>query len=263
MSVREDLGGLNFILRAMSLKLRSAEVFKIINNDTIIKRSSTMKGAIIAMIGAFVCVSLTGQETKRVVKYFPNSNQVMEEYHVLAANETIKQGEYIRYYQLAGKGCCNCTRQFICKKGYYNNNQPDSTWVYYHYDASYYRIEREETYKEGRKAGIWKTYVEWGAVITRYDYDLNKPLEPEFRFSVPYPALAKEMRMEGMVKVQVLFNNDCSVAKIVVIQKANPVLDDSSLTYVADFERLRLKYTLTKDCPNKKDTTYILNYKLE
>ena len=210
----------------------------------------------------WISSTLIGQNTKLVVKYFSNSKQIMEEYHVLNNDENIKQGEYIRYYRISDKDFTRNKEKYIFKRGFYYNNQLDSTWIYYHYNASYYWIDREENYNKGRKVGIWKTYLEYGSVIKRLDYNLNKEIEPEFRIYTHYPAIASEMQIQGVVKVRVVYNNDCTIGGISVVQSSAPNLDSDAINCVSNFEKLRLKYSLIKDCSTKRDSTYTINYKL-
>ena len=151
---------------------------------------------------------------------------------------------------------------YISKKGFYFQNQLDSVWIYFNSQSGWHWIVKEENYKKGKKNGIWKTYIESGAVIKRFDYDLNKEIEPEFRATTLYPTIATEMQIQGVVKVKVVYNNDCTVGGISIVQSVAPVLDDDAIKCVSNFEKLRTKYSLTRDCSTRRDSTYSINYKL-
>jgi len=70
------------------------------------------------------------------------------------------------------------------------------------------------------------------------------------------------MLKEGIVKVGVSYNNDCSFKKVYIVQSLAPELDSSALKGVSKIQKLRLKYSLTKDCSTRKDTTYVIHFKL-
>ncbi len=146
-----------------------------------------MRLSIFIMISFLISSDLIGQETKLVTKYFHNSKQIMEEYYVLTNDANIKHGEYIQYYRTSDKN----NDKNISKRGFYYNNQLDSIWIYYGFRPGYCLINKEEIYKRGKKVGIWKTYIESGSVIKRFDYDLNKEIEPLCRAFINYPAMAQ------------------------------------------------------------------------
>jgi hypothetical protein len=220
------------------------------------------RALIILLFGLWISPGLMGQNTQFIINYFPNSKQIMEEYYSLIDNENIKHGEYIQYFRTSDKDFLTHKSDYISKKGFYFQNQPDSVWLNYNTQSGKHWIAREEHYKKGKKYGIWKTYIVGGAVIKRFDYDLNKEIEPEFRAIIPYPALATEMQIQGVVKVKVIYKDDCTVGTISIVQSVAPVLDKNAIKCVSDIEKLRTKYSLKKDCTTKRDSIYTINYKL-
>ncbi|MCD6366629.1 MAG: hypothetical protein J7L46_03715, partial [Bacteroidales bacterium] len=74
--------------------------------------------------------------------------------------------------------------------------------------------------------------------------------------------LAKENGIEGIVKIYVKFNPDCSIDTIFVSQQADPYLDKASIEGIKKLEKLKKKYLPIQDCSTKKDTTYTLKFLL-
>jgi TonB family protein len=221
-----------------------------------------MRSVIMIWFGILMSSRLIAQDTKLIVKYFQNSKQIMEEYYVLSDNENIKHGSYIQYFRTSDKGFLEMKGNYMSKEGFYFKNQPDSTWIYYSYKPGGHSIAKEEKYKNGKRIGIWKTYIENGAVVKRFDYDLNKEIEPEIRIYAPYPSIASEMGIEGNVKVRVVYNNDCTVSGISVVQSASRTLESDAVNYVSKIEKLRIQYSMITDCSTRKDSTYTIRYKL-
>ena len=209
---------------------------------------------------SFIPFIVRGQRTKHIVKYFPHSKQIMEEYDVLKKNPDIKDGKYTQYYRANPNSYNSDLKQlFIRTSGYYFQNQMDGIWLYYNRNNL---LLKKEIYNAGKKTGIWETYLEKGQVVKRYDYDNQKELMPNIFFSIKYPELPKENGIEGAVKVYVKFNPDCSIDTIFVSQPADPYLDKAAVEGVKDVEKIKKEYLPNQDCSTKKDTTYTINFSL-
>ncbi len=72
-----------------------------------------------------------------------------EKFQVLKSDKKIKHGKYIRFSKLID-------------------------------------IIEEGNYCEGKKCGIWESYSFDGFLITKYDHDLSRELEPELNFRKLY-----------------------------------------------------------------------------
>ncbi len=219
-----------------------------------------MRASIIVSIGILISPKLIGQNTRLITTYFQNSKQIKEEYYALVENENIKHGKYILYFRTSEKDFSNHKHDYISRKGFYFQNQLDSTWIYYIKAPGGHWIEREENYNKGKKSGIWKKYIADGEVIKRFDYDLNKEVEPIFKVYISYPAIASEIGIQGTVKVRVTYNNDCTVSGTTIVQSSSPTLNDGAVNYVSQTEKLRLMYSLIKDCSTRRDSTYTINF---
>ena len=202
---------------------------------------------------------LKGQETKTIIKYFNESKQIMEMSDVLVANEDFKHGQFVRYYRDEYSNLESNKNQHIQTKGNYFQNKKDGTWTYY----KGYKLLKEENYSNGKKTGIWKTNLENGKVITRYNYELNQEIEPIIPLYYMYPDRASYAGIEGIVEVYVKYNLDCKTDTIYITKRSNKLLDKSALRSVYEFEKLREKYSLRTDCSGKPDSTYLINYKLK
>jgi TonB family protein len=215
------------------------------------------------MIFILFNLCLKGQETKLVVKYFNKTNQIMEKYYVLVDSPNVKHGEFVQYFESSPYS--SGMNQDIKKNGFYYKNKPDSTWIYYSLNQrGNYNIIKTEKYNKGKKTGIWETYVE-GFIIKRFDYDSNKELKPVFicKTNIKYPEIAKENNIEGTVTVKVDYDNGCTIKKIYILQSDSRALDSSAFYAVKDYENKKMKYLrLINDCPTEKDTTYVINFKL-
>lgn len=199
-----------------------------------------------------------GQETKTIIKYFHKSKQIMEESDVLVTNEDIKHGQFVRYYRDEYDNIESNKGQHIQTQGCYFQNKKDGTWIYY----KGYNLLKEENYTNGKKTGIWKTYLENGQVIKRYNYDMNQEIEPIIQSYWIYPDRASNAGIEGTVEIYVKYNLDCKTDTIYVSKGANELLENSALRCIYKFEKLREKYSLRTDCSEKTDSTYVINYKL-
>ncbi len=216
-----------------------------------------MKSLIITTLILFSGI-LKGQETKTIIKYFHKSKQIMEMSDVLVANENIKHGQFVRYYRDEYYNIESNKGQYIQTQGNYFQNKKDSTWIYY----KGHKLLKEENYTNGKKTGIWKTYLENGQVVKRYNYDMNQEIEPIIQFYYIYPDRASDAGIEGIVEIYVKYNLDCKTDTIYVTKRANELLENSALRSVYEFEKLREKYSLRTDCSEKTDSTYVINYKL-
>jgi TonB family protein len=109
------------------------------------------------------------QETKKVTKHYSNP-WYKEEFFVLKAAPTTRQGAYARY---EGRGD-------LTVKGYYSNGLKDSLWTEYHWGST--NIRNQGKYRNDQKVGVWEVYNFKGELTQQYDYTkrqllFNKPAE--------------------------------------------------------------------------------------
>ncbi len=130
------------------------------------------------------------QDLKKV-KNKPPYEAYTEEYYVLKADKSIRQGNY----QKLGY------KNNVLENGYYKNNQKDSTWTVYFRNSDlirsqgnykndlktglwteYVNLGKENSllnqgeYKEGQRTGTWEFYNAEGEVIQRFDYSTGQLL---------------------------------------------------------------------------------------
>ena len=87
-----------------------------------------------------------------------------EDYFVLRADHSIKEGLYTKYFSYGNKVICT---------GFYKNNLKDSLWVEYQYNGL---VQDSGYYKKDKKVGIWTACKSSGMLQVLYDYTKRKLL---------------------------------------------------------------------------------------
>ena len=196
------------------------------------------------------------QETKLIIKHFPNSKQISESYSVLKSDKQTKHGEYISYFLLTEvefneikKGTLKL-EHYIKQKGNYAIGKKDGEWIEYSRPSI---LQTTGNYSNDKKVGIWATSKEQGQVLERYDFDNNKKLKPFIRVSVTnYPKSAVEHEVQGSVYVKYKINKGCSLSDIEVIKSLSNDCDIVATETVSQLERYLKKYS--QNCDEKIDT---------
>ncbi|QJX46315.1 hypothetical protein HMJ29_04935 [Hymenobacter taeanensis] len=198
-----------------------------------------------------------GQQVRSVVVTHQNP-WCKEEYSVLTANNTVKQGQYQRY---SGKN------NLLRTSGYYSNGQKDSTWTTYYADGE--TIRERGAYDQDKKVGMWEFYAPEGTLVQNYDYTyqqvlFNKPvasddcvfklwsaeddcrdtlqlerkpvyiggleaLQQVVRENLRYPAQALKSHVRGTAKVAFLIDATGNVSNYQVVKKLGGGCDAEAL----------------------------------
>ncbi|MBS1531214.1 MAG: energy transducer TonB [Bacteroidetes bacterium] len=127
----------------------------------------------------------------QMVEEHPSDN-VMIQYHVVAAQPKIRQGIYQKFLTVSLK---------LVEEGYYKNGLKDSLWTYFNIlgdttEKGYYShglkngywknwlfsggkpiIIREGNYGEGKRIGLWTFRNTDGSLDNKYDFDSGKVIE--------------------------------------------------------------------------------------
>ncbi|MBB3054700.1 energy transducer TonB [Mucilaginibacter gotjawali] len=182
-----------------------------------------------------------------------------EDYSVLQADPSVREGGYTKYFASGDKIMCT---------GFYKNNLKDGLWVEYRYNGM---VEDSGYYKQDRKTGIWAAYKSSGMLQIMYDYTkkdllylkrdsdyktkiytvidsagkkqttLDRPpvyLDGESAFNriiavnVVYPAQARNNYIQGTVFIGVTINKEGAVSGYRLIKPLGYDCDESALKAV-------------------------------
>lgn len=197
------------------------------------------------------------QKVKHIVKRFPNTKIVAEDYYVLKSDKRTKHGEYTSYHKSPQSMVFNGVSivNKIKQHGFYVKGKKDGAWV----ETTASGREERGNYTNGVRTGIWDTYANQ-IKVGSFDYSLNRKIgtwryveenqvvfkdyetgetktEPSFRFIIPYPKKAKEAGIQGTVTVQFHVKPDCTFEEIKVIESVSPECDAEVLKVVKQMEK--------------------------
>jgi hypothetical protein len=212
-----------------------------------------------------LCSHAQGQATKSVVKKIGKPEQVLERYHVLRTNKKIKHGAYETYFhrtraqiKAIKKGQDHLER-YLKIRGAYANGKKHGDWIEY---SKLGFVHTEGRYDQDNKIGIWRTSKEGGDVVVRYDFNNKKKLEPEINVHISYPPLAREIGIQGTVKIEYRLSADCSISDVKVVQSVKGGCDAETIRCLEKYFRYKREYGLPQVCEIKKDT-FQVNFRLE
>ncbi|WP_295673036.1 energy transducer TonB [uncultured Mucilaginibacter sp.] len=182
-----------------------------------------------------------------------------EDYSVLQADPSVREGGYTKYFASGNEIMCT---------GFYKNNLKDGLWVEYRYNGM---VEDSGYYKQDKKVGIWAAYKSSGMLQIMYDYTkkdllylkrdsdyktkiytvidsagkkqttLDRPpvyLDGESAFdrtigsNVIYPAKARESQIQGRVFVGVTIDEQGNITGYRLIKPLGYDCDESAVNAV-------------------------------
>ncbi|MBB6108545.1 TonB family C-terminal domain-containing protein [Mucilaginibacter lappiensis] len=217
-----------------------------------------------------IFISLLSLHASAQTKQITNNDYALgikERFYVLKSNKDFREGQYLAYNQTGNTIFC---------QGYYKNNQKDSLWTYYSFDA---KVAAKGYYKENKKVGVWDAYNFKEELQVRYDYStkqliLYKPnknnsedrqfnvindkdtlnvqmdhsavyldgdglmMKPAVFRSVKYPAAARERHIQGVVLIAVTIDTECKITNYRI---------KNSVGFGCDEEALRAVKQITGD----------------
>jgi len=224
-------------------------------------------GQILVTILVLIAVSVSGQETERIVTTYPNSQDVKEVYHVLKSDKKIKHGDYFLFFkgELSKKDLKkeNIYDMIlgIKERGHFSNNLKDGQWTYFQEPTSSEKLE-SGVYSFDKKIGVWEKHIENGKVIKRFDFDLNKDLDSIVKFTFGYPTQARRNLIEGTVTIKISYVN-CEPTDYEIIKDIGYGCGDSVIKALKEFKALQKKYGVVLQNCDKADETkdfkFVLN----
>ena len=222
-----------------------------------------MKHLLTILLFIFVTELIFCQETKLIEIKFYKSKQISETYSVLISNESIKNGQYISYFEMSDDEKKDVKREFknldffIKQKGNYKNGKREGEWIEFSQPNV---IKTIGNYTNGVKTGIWKIYHLNGNVIEQYDYDRKIKLQPiTVGENIKYPPKSRELEIEGDVTVKFKINNDCTISNIEIVSGLNEECDNEVIKSIQKLGQLLTKYGA--NCESKIETR-VVSFKL-
>jgi hypothetical protein len=212
------------------------------------------------------------QDLKEVVKYYPNSKQIKEKYFVLKKNNSVKQGQYIEYYQIREADCKKNEQtvrdsNLIKTKGFFENNLKQGLWMIYNrpsgFISNWFRGEVKEKgkYNQGKKVGIWQKFQ--NGLIEQYDNDNQKFIEPILNFNVPYPRTAQDQGIEDDVIISYNVNQDCSFSNFQIVSGKYKILNDDAIKWIQVNNETYKKYMQKVSPCTPRIQNQLVRYKLQ
>lgn len=228
---------------------------------------------LVSILFIFNSFALSGQQLKRVVTTYAESDNVKEVYYVLASDRDIKHGDYYSFYNgelkttdLTGKDLTSETLGFK-EKGKYQNNLKEGMWTVFETPTqssttSVYNSKLEEgQYINDKKVGIWTTYLETGKVIKQYNYTTNDELPAQVTVRWKYPAQARKNGVEGQVKVKIIYAN-CEPIAYEIVEDLGYGCGEAVIESLKEKRRLEQKYGVASNNCDKTEETLDINFKL-
>jgi hypothetical protein len=230
----------------------------------VLVRQLDMRGFLLVFFRDALCFLLLavpvagfGQQVQKVVVAHQNP-WFKEEYSVLTANKTVKQGQYRKYI---GKS------NLLQTSGFYTKGQKDSTWTTYHADGE--TIRERGIYEQDQRVGMWEFYTPEGTLVQNFDYTyqqvlFNKPVANDtyvfklwseeddcrdtlqlerkplyigglevvqqvIKENLRYPAQALQSRISGTAKVAFLIDAEAKTSNYRVVKKLGGGCDAEAL----------------------------------
>lgn len=219
-------------------------------------------------------LDLLGQQVKQIVTTYPKSQYVKEVYHVLKSKKDIKHGDFYSFYQgeltikeLKKKNIKNDILGFK-EKGQFVDNQKEGDWVSFKAPkrnslTSVYNVKLEEgKYKQDKKAGIWKTYLEDGKVIKQFDFENSIELTPIIYSGRKYPVAARRSGIEGTVTIKVTYLN-CEPIRYDIIKDIGYGCGNAAIESLKEKRQLEKKYGIASTKCGVNDEVLDYKFKLD
>jgi hypothetical protein len=228
-------------------------------------------GLILTMLSSF---TICGQQLIKVVTTYPKSDDVKEVYYVLSTDKNIKHGAYYSFYkgelrkkELRNNDFKSETIGFK-EKGKYQNNLKYGDWIVYKSprrgnSMSIYNSKLEEgQYTDGKKTGIWKTYIEDGKVFKQFDFDNNQELPAQVKVRWRYPSEARKNRIEGPVRIKVTYDN-CEPIDYQIVTDLGYGCGQAVVESLKEKRMLEKKYVVIDSKCDKKEEIADVQFKLD
>ena len=154
------------------------------------------------------------------------SQKINESYSVLEDNKDIKHGRYTKYYSSGSKQ----------KEGNIVNGKKAGWWTEYYPGC---KLRAKGEYSEGEKVDLWYYYTNGKksnnlSKIINHTTGKLHPLTldsfPLLNFlNITYPAMAKEMKLEGSLEISFQVDSTCACSSLKIINSTHPILNNSAL----------------------------------
>ena len=200
---------------------------------------------------------LAAQNTKEVIRKFPDSKQVSEKMDVLRSNDTLCHGEYRAYFKATKEEYTKLKKEelsidrFIRVKGQYQMNKKDGEWIEYYSPGE---IKSKSYYKNGQKVGIWFVYKEKGEVVERYDHDHQKRLTPLISIPVKNIRPPHDSIPGGVVSFSFSVSKDCSIRQWKMMDSLSKEHNKEAEFVFQKYIAYNKRYCEGLKCEAKQDT---------